>query len=411
VPYATLIPPPSLSFVSIARELLAGTAAPPTSTIRLYGDSYDIEDTPTFIPDNGIRAVLAGLWGETLGPEDATFGFSGPAYMTTGDCYLWDNLFGDLSTVSLGTLGTAQVLAQPISAGDTALYTTTSLGTVVTGSIVQITDGAASEIVIATTGSSGTSVFCANTPCRFAHADTATAALQTAAVSYTHTFAVLNNGTGQPPTHTLTDYSGLTAGTGARYYPSACVSSLELAGDATGLLNFTAAGNSWISIPAAAAPTASSLAIAPLPNWRNTVTVGGTQIYTAGTWNATFTRPLLGYWGANAQAPIYLARGDLAVTGTITYSVPQDESPLLQMTSGTPTTLAITASNGLTGASARSVTLAMAQVQFLTAKLARDGDVLAYTDTFAAITNLTNVGGSGGAGPATLTVINNTPTF
>jgi len=411
MPFATLIPPAPLSFVSIGRELLAGSAVPPAATIRVDGDAYDLEDTPTFIPDNGIRAVLAGLWGETLGPLDATFAFGGPAYLTA-DCYLYDNLFGDLSTVSNGTLGTAQTLAAPIGIGDTALYATSSVGAVTTGSVIQIADGAASEIVIATPGSTGTSVFFANTPCRFAHTTlSATAALQTAAGSYTHTFAVLNTGSGQPPSHTLTDYSGLTAGTGARYYPLASVSSLELSGDPEGLLGFKVTGNSWISVPATAAPSAGTPGPAPLANWRTTVTVGGTQIYTTGAWNAAFTRPLLGYWGANAQVPSYFARGDLTVTGALDYTVPQDETPLLQMTSGVPTTLAIAATNGQPGAAQQSMTLTMSQVQFLTAKLGRGGAVLDYADTFAALTNLTNAGGSGGAGPATLTVTNNIPTF
>ena len=109
MPYASLISPASLSFLTIARELVAGSPMPPVSTLRIYGDGYDLEDTPVFLPDNGIRAVLASLWGETLGPEDATFAFGGPAYMT-GDGYLWDNLFGDLSSVSNGTLSTAQAL-------------------------------------------------------------------------------------------------------------------------------------------------------------------------------------------------------------------------------------------------------------------------------------------------------------
>jgi hypothetical protein len=406
VTFAGLIAPSNLTWLGAGRELLAGSPAAPTVTIPLYGDSYGLEDTPTFLTDNGVRAVLADVFGKIAGPEDATFTCGGPALLT-GDGIWLDNLFGDASGVSNGTLGTAQSLALPLTAGATSLLTTGGLGGVTTGSIVQIADGAASEIVTAGAGSTDTTVFFPSTPCRFAHTGAASAALQTAPVSYTHTFALLNSGSGQPPTHTLTDTTTLTPLTGARAYPGACVSQFEFSGDAEGLLTYKVSGNSWLSAPAAAAPVASTVFPRALANWRATVTVGGVPASDVGIWTVTFTRELMGYWSAGTgQTPFVFARGSLGITGTIDYTVPQDETPLTQMLTTSLLPVTITIGNGLTGQNERTMTIQMSAAKFTKALLGRGAGVLDYASTFEAVANATDTGGSGGLGPGTVTITN-----
>jgi len=411
VGYATSFQPSTQSFLGIAREAFttpgsAVTPVMPVATIPVDGDAYEPEDTPDFLRDDSLRDIMSGLYGETLGPESATFSYGGPFYLDSYG-YLLDNVFGDLSTVSGGTLGTAQHLAAGVAAGATALTTGVSLGAVTTGSIIQITDGAASEVVVATSGSTGTSVNFTATPTRFAHTTAATAALQTAASTYTHTFAQLNSGSGQPPTHTLTDHTGLTATVGARAYASSVVTELALTADASGLIMAKLSGVSCLSAPAASTPAAGASFTQPLAGWVSTVAVGGAPVLGVGQWTVTFTRELIVYWPASgSQTPWVFARGPLTVTGGLDYTVPSDETPLTQMLSGTPTAVSIAASNGLGGSSALSMTVSMTQAQFVKAKPVRSAVVIGYTDQWEAIANATDKGGSGGGGPATVTLVN-----
>ena len=108
----------------------------PANTVPISG-TYEPEDTPAFLRDTNLRAVQAGLFGETLGPQSSTFSFSGLAFLDVDGFWL-DNVFGDLSTTSSGTLGTAQALTNALNAGDTSLAVAVSLGAVVTGSVIQI---------------------------------------------------------------------------------------------------------------------------------------------------------------------------------------------------------------------------------------------------------------------------------
>jgi hypothetical protein len=407
----SFIAPSTLTWLGIARELYVGTPVAPTNTIPLDKGSYQPEDTPKFLPDEAIRGVMTPLFNEVRGVENATMSFGGPAFLDTAGFWM-DNLYGDLSTTSNGTLGSAQTLNGSITAAATTLTVSSTIGTAVSGAIMQITDGAASEIVILSQASSGTTFQFTNYPTRFAHGTSATAAVQTVATTYTHKFAILNTGNGQPPTHSVTDYTNLTASTGARTYPSTCLSQMDISGNAEQLLMLKVSGNSWVSAAAAARPTAATSFTIPIANWRSTITVNGVQIYNIGEFAYSVKRQLQTYWTAQAgQNPFIIARGGLSMTCDLDYSVAMDESPLTQMLTSGYLPVVITITNGLGGASALSMTITTTTGQFVKSAPERNAVLVGYKDVFEAVANSTDVGGSGGLGPGTISLTNATPTY
>lgn len=405
--YAPAVAPSALSWLGIGREPVAGSPVLPAAAVPVDSDGYEPEDTPAFLHDQGIRATMGAEFGVIPGVQSATFTFGGPLFLDSWGYFL-DNLLGDLSTISSGTLGTARSLAAPLAVGATSLAVSVSLGTVSVGSVIQIADGSASEVVTATSFTGGTAVSFAGTPCRFAHTTAATAALQTADGGYQHTFALLDSGTGQPPVHTLTDWTGLTPGVSARAYASATVAQMDLSGDSMGLIMAKVSGMSWLSVPAASTPPAPPGFAPPLASWRSAVTLGGAPVLDAGQWAVSCRRQLVLYWNAgNAQAPYVIARGPLAITGGLDYTVPSDEGPLNLMLADGPLPLAITAGNNLTGASALTMAITCSQVQAVKAKPIRGDTLIGYQDGWVAIDNSTDTGGSGGLGPGTVVLGNN----
>jgi hypothetical protein len=410
VHYASVLYPSPNSFLGVARELAAGSPTLPTNTVPV-GASYEPEDTPQFLDDLGLRAAMAADYGETIGVQDSSFNFSGPAFLDV-DGFFCDNLFGDLSSTSNGTLGTARNLTAAIAIGATSLTVGISLGAVTTGSVVQISDGAASEIVIATAGSTGTNVLFVNTPTRFAHSVLSTASLQTVASSYAHTFAVLNSGSGQAPTHSLTEYTGITSSVGARTYPSACVERLEFSGNAEQILTRAVSGAAWISAPSVSTPANTLSAAPPVASWQATVSVNGAALYNVGDWKLALQRQMVIYFTAStAQTPSVIARGPLSATFSTDTSPAINESPLTNMLTGGPMPVVFTFSNGLAGAQALSMTVTMSQAQTVKAKPVRTATVIGYSAEWQAVANSTDVGGSGGLGPCTVTLTNAMATY
>ena len=411
MPIPTTIGVASKSFINVGRELTTGTPVVGTSTTPWEPGDYSPEDTPKFLPDEAIRGVMAQLYNDIIGVESATFSFGGPAFLDTMGFWI-DNTFGDMSTVSNGTFGTPQTLSSPLAIGATSLTVGVSLGSVTTGSIIQIGTGSTAEIVIATSGSTGTSVNFTNNPTRFAHTTSESAKLQTAATNYVHTWGILNSGSGQPPTTSVTDWTGLTASVGARTYPSACVSKLDFTGNTEQLLMGKVSGNSWLSAPAGSTPTASTTFAKPQAAWESTVSVGGSTVNSVTGWTWGATRKLQIYWTAtNQQQPYIIARGGLGIAIGLNFGVPGDETPLTNMLSSGPLAVVLTTSNGLSGANLLSLTLTCTTAQTVKSKPTRNNVLVGYDNSLEAIANTTDVGGSGGIGPGTVSLTNSTPTY
>lgn len=399
----TTVAPSVKTWLGIAREVTVGTPVTPTVTVPLSQSSFEPEDTPKFLPDDAIRGAMALMYNEVLGVEDATFTYGGPVF---GDVYgfFLDNTFGDLSTVGTTTAGGSSTTSAPLVVGATTVTVGSGTGFSI-GQNVQIAAGATAETV-KLTNVAGAVLTWANNPLRFAHSTAA--AVHTVIGPYTHTFAALNSGSGQPPTHTATDFTNLTPSVGARAYPSLCVAQLDFTGNAEQLFTAKVTGNSWISAPAAQTPTNTTNFVVPMPNWRSTVTVGGTQLFNVSEWQLTIKRQLQVYWtNQGFQNPYIIARGPLDVTGTLAYSVASDETPLTNMLNNTQPTLSIVINNGLSTTNQLQYTFAVQKAAFIKAKPTRSAVLFGYDDDWQGLANTTNVGGSGGLGPVKVTVVNN----
>jgi hypothetical protein len=397
------VAPSVKTWLGFSRELVVGTPVAPSVTIPLDQSSYEPEDTPMFLKDDAIRGAMALLYGEILGVEDATFSYGGPVF---GDVYgfFLDNVFGDLSTVGTTATGGSSTSTAPIVVGATTTTAVSGAGFSI-GQNIQIGTGAVAEVV-KLTNVAGAALTFTNNPLRFAHSTAV--ALHTVTGPYTHTFAALNSGSGQPPTHTATDYTGLTPTVGARSYPSLCVGQIDFTGNAEQLFSAKVTGNSWISAPAGLTPTNTTTFTVPLPNWRSTITVGGSPIYDIGEWQISIKRQLQVYFtNQGFQNPYIIARGPLDATGNLNYTVAVDESPLTQMLNNTQPTMVIAINNGLSGTNQISFSFDVHKCAFIKAKTNRSSVLFGYDDEWQAVANTTDVGGSGGLGPIKVTVVNN----
>lgn len=412
-PNIALIAPSSKTWLGVGRELQAGTAVLPVQTLPLLKNAFQPEDTPKWLHDEAIRGSMALVFNDIIGVVDSTFSYGGPAFLDV-EGYFIDNVFGDLSSTAT-TYGTTTTGTIPLAIGATALGVagTTGFNSGLYAAIDQPFTGL-TEIVGPITTTAGSITF-ANTPTRFAHANGGTVRVVNPASAgpYTHTWNILNSSSGQPPTHTLTDFTSLTGTVGARAYAGACVGVIDITGNSEQLLEFKMTGNAFLSAPSGTTPTNTLSAAVPIPNWRSSVTIGGTQIFDVGEWSCSLKRTLQVYWTdqGTVQSPYIIARGPLDAAGVINYTVPTDETPLLTMLNNTQPTLQYSVSNGLAGTALLSLTLSCAQAAFEKAKPTRSEVLVGYQGEWQAVANAVNSGGSGGVGPITVTVVNNVPTY
>lgn len=428
------VSPAERTYLGIGRENVAGTAVLPTNTIPSDPKSYNPEDTPKFLPDEAIRGQMALLYNEILGPADATFSFSGPNFLDVHGFWL-DNIFGDMSSSFNGTFtGTTATTVAPAVGATAATVANAVTPGWTAGTYIQFEPaGAATAEVVKVTGTTATQVFFANNSLRFAHGSGGS--IFTIGTSpnntFTHVFALLNQTLGysgipgaQPPTHTITDVYNLTTGStlgpannfGARSYPMCCVSALDFTGNAENLIDVKVSGNSWPSVIPSTVPTNVVSTAVPVAAWRSQVYIGGTAVanavYDVGEWTVNLKRELHVYFTAqNAQTPFIIARGAFSASGVMNFTVPSDDSPLYYMIENTQPQVRININNGLSGTSLINVNFDMQVAAFVKAKITRNSVLTGYDDSYDAVANATNVGGSGGLAPVTVTLTNAIPAY
>jgi hypothetical protein len=441
--------PGSKTFLGVTREQNAGSALQPgtmpgiagqASTIPLDKSSFEPEDMPHWLPDEALRGNMAQLYNMILGPEDATFSYGGPFFGDMEGFFL-DNVFGDLSSFYTGTLGsTSTISGGGGTIGSTSVTLASTAGFTI-GGFAQF-ESTASTIaeIVSVTGTATNILSFGNTPLRFVHANGGTvSSVQggSAPVNpFSHTFALLNSQQGyggalgaQPPTHTFGDYLGPMTGLGnspsnlfgMRLYPSSCIMQLDFQGNSEQLLQAKANGSSWVSVPAGTAPTNAISTVVPVPNWRTNILLGvpgspttlGT-VFTIGEYNLSLKRQLQVYFtDQNSQNPYIIARGPLDATGTLNFTAPGDETALQEMLQNTQPKVQITINNGsaATALTYVSLTFNFQQAAFTKSKPSRSAVLVSYENEFQAVANSTNIGGSGGEGPVTVTLVNAVPTY
>lgn len=437
--------PSSKDYLGATRELVAGSAQMPgtspgiagmPSTIPLDKSSFEVEDTPHWLPDEAIRGSMAKTFSMILGPEDATFSYGGPFFGDMEGFFL-DNAFGDMSTTYSGSFAGTTTAVSAVAVGGTTV-TVSSGASFISGGYAQFGTSATAEVV-ALSNVAGSVLTFAQTPMRFAQGTGVTVfAIGTAVTgNFSHAFNLLNSTLGyggafgaQPPTHTWGDYLGPMTGQGSgapvnafgmRLYPGACVAQIDFTGNSEKLLEAKVTGTSWISTPAGTAPTNVVSAVVPVANWRSVVQTGlpGSattlgSVPTVGEWMVSIKRELQVYFtDQGAQNPYIIARGPLDATGTLNYTAPGDETPLDQMLLNVQPALQIAINNGAAGTSPTylGLTIGLHQAAFTKVKPVRSSVLVGYDAEWQAVANSVNAGGSGGLGPCTVTLVNAIPTY
>lgn len=448
--------PGVLSWLGVARELTAGVPLVPVITHPLEQSQFEPEDVPRFLRDNAIRGSMTNLFYETLGVESATFSFGGPNFLDSHG-YFFDNVFGDLST-TCSALGASATISSTLAVGATSMTLSTAppagytagayiqIGTAVTGNTPAVY---ANEVIQISSTAASNVVNFINTPVRFSHptviipgstvAGSTLVSLATG-TQFTHRFSALNSQLGyggafgaQPPTHTFTDVTNIvnvmtspTYGTsptntfGARMYPFGVLKNIDFSGNAEQLLNLRMTGDSFISQVAGTAVTNTTTNSRPIPNWNSTVVTAGFTITSSNTYNGigefsvSFVRDTQVYWTVQGtQNPYVIARGPLNMNGTIQWDPTNSELPLDLMLLNAQAPMSITVSNSGIPNSGTPFTLTFtaSQVANIKSKIMRNKALIGYANTFEGVANSTDIGGSGGLGPGTITLVNGTATY
>jgi hypothetical protein len=213
---------------------------------------------------------------------------------------------------------------------------------------------------------------------------------------YTHTFAVLNSGQGQPVSQTITDdYSA-----GIRAYAYAMYNELDFKLSPDALLTYSAKTTSFGSATGTV-PSPAFSGLEPLVGWSAVAQIGGTvtSLMTDFEINikrtATAVKPI-----NNSQVPSSIFVGPLAVEGKATMLM-EDDTFLTDYLNGTKTSLDVKVTQG-TG----SIEFHMSKVNISAADIQRGKDMVEIPISFKAFGNSTDIGASGGYGQLVVTLIN-----
>lgn len=402
---------PAKQFLLIANEATQG--APVAGTFTQLVNSLKPKDVPKWLEDKSWRGSMGTeSFAQIQGVKASEFDLGGPVY-GDGLPFFCRNILGDLATTGTPTGTGATTLSAPAVAGATSLSTVASIPA---GTLVQIGTGATAEVV--TTGTpSGAGPFTIpitipTTGLVYGHA--AAQAVTPVTGPYTYAFSLLNSGSGQPISHTLTHYLGPTVTSGARQYPGACLSEMGLKFNAESEL-FTWSGkvSAFPSVPLGAAPAANPTAVLPIASWQTKVGIGGpasggTLVNTVLDGDITIKRELGVYYTTTGlQTPYIIQRGGLSVEGKINFGAVPDESALLYMLNNTQPQMQILITNGLAGVNLISVQIDMQTAAFVNSEPETSKTAVGYQSGFKSVFGTINAGGSGGMSPIKITFTNN----
>ncbi len=400
-------------FIGLAKEATPATAVTPTYTFPMT--TFTPVDKITYLVDAAWRNAMAGVYNEIEGVRIADVSLGGP-FFADGIGYLINDIMGDYyQSVNGTTSGTTTIFSgSPYIAGAGTLNSTASISANTT---ISVGTGTAQEVRTVTnvTGSSPY-VLTLSSPMYQAHAAGVNIISYGSVTNYNHNFALLNSGTGaggygqaEPPTYTLTDYTGVTATVGARAYANTCLSELTLDFTPTGLVMYDAKATAWASAISGTTPTASLSGVIPQAAWQTTLGLG------AGTANTydnmmsklTITRKIEPYYTTDGQQdPYSIVRGELTAQMAMDFGPVSNENQFLLYLNNTQGQLFLTATNGLSGSSAASITINAQQAAFTTGALNDSKTAFGYTMGAELVSNVTNTGPSGGFGPLVITLVN-----
>ena len=412
-PVARTVYPVSEEWFGIARETVPGTVVLPIVTVPL--DKAAPDDKPTFLVDKALRGSMAEEYQLIEGTLIGSFDINGPVYMDTVGYFL-HNLLGDY--VSSGSAPTnSTTTTANLAVGGTTVTITLGTGYATNGTVELGPVGGTSETLVISSVTGGTTLNFA-TGARYAWPSGST--IQTVTAPYTHVFSLFNLENGQPATHTVTHFSGITnlsgetpnyGGTyGARQYGYWCASEMSFNMDATGLVTHSTKGTAQIGVPTTANPVKSISTVQAQAGWEGTVLIGGSTITSVTVPEITMTRQLKPWYAANgSQQPYIIARNSLTTAGKFTF-LAVDDTPMMYMLNNTHPSMQLSLNNGLSGASFVSLTFHCNVAAFDTVKL-NDNEEIEWDTTFKALANTSDAGSSGGWSPVKVTLVSSVATY
>jgi hypothetical protein len=413
--------PPTAQYPVFESSLLVGKEAPSTpgteaaAFISIPTGPLNINPNYTPVEDMNLRGSntkvfdlqYAGRYAEVTIPESPVYAdtIGVPLLGVLGDYYSTGTATGTPWTTSGALVPGAGPIPGTVGSAATA------------GTFIQIDSVVNSEVVKVGTGSTTSStVVDPSTPIRFNHASGTT--IQPVIGPYTHKLSLLNmisstgNTGAQPPTWTVMHRNGIAPTNSADRYLYGHFNEIKLSAKDNGWFTWDGKVTSYTrSAPSASFVPAFS-GVTAKPAWMSNISLAGSQVFNITDLDITLTRDLDTIQGANGvQDPYVIGMGPLAANFDMTFNALVDQSILAYLENNTKPTFSWTISNGLTGTSAMSFSIAAQMAAFKAVPLAPVKNFWGVKATGELLANTSNSGNSGGYSPLMVTIVNQTPTL
>ena len=410
---APVVYPTGKQTVGWGVETVPGTAAAATASMPVTKFTWN--NKPTWLKDMAGRGVMGNdAFAIIKGVEIGELDMEGPVYCDTIG-YPLGNIFGDVTATGTATAPTG-TLSAPSVVSATSVSSSVSIPN---GTLIQIDVGSLAEVVTTSGAPTGAGPYTIPVPA-LAKPHASGVAITAITTPNKHAFSLMNSGAGrgqgalsaQPSTHTITQYYGPAATSGARQFVNVVFTEIGFKWNAeTELLTWTGKAIAWAGTIPGSVPAAVYTSALPIASWRGTLGLagpasGGTQVMNAETGEYTIKRaakPL--FTAQGSQNPYYIPRGGLSVDWKNAF-IANDETALTYMENNTQPQHQMILTNGLSGASALGIQFDMQAAAFTEAKPNQGSEVVKFDAAGKGVFNTTNVGYTGGLAPIQVTLTN-----
>ena len=217
---------------------------------------------------------------------------------------------------------------------------------------------------------------------------------------YVNTMSVLNSGTGQPTSHSVTHFYDATK---SRGYSALQWSEVQIQYTAPALAKFTAKATSLLSAQETNPATPTYTAVMPFAAWQCVCQIGGTSTIVVTDATVTMTRKVEIVNALNgSQAPAQIFVGPLTVAWKISGLADAADTLLQYALANTQPSVDLT----MTQSTSAILQVHSTSVALTAAPFKNDKDVIEIDASGTAIANTTDIGASGGYSPVKITLTN-----
>lgn len=218
---------------------------------------------------------------------------------------------------------------------------------------------------------------------------------------YTHKFALLNSGQGQPVAQTITDFYAA----GTRQYGNAMYSELSFKLSPDALLTYSAKAVSFGSTTTTQ-PTPTYSSVEPSVGWQGVVTIGGSVYAEMTDAQIDIKRTVTPIKTINnSQSPFTIWAGPMSVEGKGTL-VMENDTYLTDYLNATKTSIDFT----FTQSTGNSLEFHSSKINLSAANIQRGKDYIELPISFKCYGNSTDIGTSAGYSPMLVTLTNSIAT-